>query len=110
MSLNGVNAAWRIGNDVRFAVKFGTVYWRKVHMAIGDKQRVCPFCGVPVPDDRAKAIHESWEARVQVVMHLMGVSHLDELPADRRLVELVRDVEAARAGHATIERGREEVS
>lgn len=110
MSLHGINAAWRIGNDVRFAVKYGTIPWRKVHMAIGDKQRVCPFCGVPVPDARAKAIHESWEARVQVIMHLAGISDLDELPADRRLVELVHDLEAQRAGLATIERGREEVS
>ena len=110
MSFNGINAAWRIGNDVRFAVRFGTVPWRKVHMAIGDKQRVCLFCGAPMPDARAKAIHESWEARVQLLMHMTGVADLEELPADRRPVEMVRDAEAARAGHATIERGREEIS
>jgi len=110
VSIHGGAAAWRIGNDRRFAVKFGTVSWRRVHMAIGDKQWVCPFCGVPVPDRRAKAIHESWEARVQLIMHHTGVSLLSELPADKRLVELVADLEGERAGQATIERGREEVS
>lgn len=81
MSLSGIQAAYQIGLDRRAAVRFGRQRWRRVHMAVGDRWWVCPFCGVPVASKSAKVLHELYEARIVTLMTWAGILGTDELAA-----------------------------
>ena len=108
MSVNGISECYRVGNDLRFAVRFGLVRWRR-WIPYGGKRHphICPFCGCIAPDKTARAAHEAQEAKLQIAFRLLGLEEhaqvqVTDLQADTRAA--VQDQVSAALAAAGVQR------